>query len=220
MTNPIPFVTTLKDLHAMKGVTTMGEAPLLDAKDAKELPNYGTADLVALPADFAKDAKDAKELPDWVVTIDLYDYVTLWNTESGNTYKLKSEGAAGGRADGYGAGWNYQGKLYFSHNAQHAKGESEKGVFEIMKDSINLDKASINVQCNGALCDQKGVVPADVGVKLEKVGNSAKTNKNDGANCLNAPSPWPHECKPPKIDVPPVDGKCPKGSTMHKKPKH
>jgi len=65
----------------------------------------------------------------------------------------------------WGAGWTYGGKVFFAHN----RGE---GVFEVPIDKINLKV--------------KSAAP----VVLARIGKSAPSGFNDGANCMKASNPW------------------------------
>jgi len=90
---------------------------------------------------------------------------------------------------GFGAAWNYNGRLYFTHNAG-------SGVYE-----VNVDQLS----------SAEGAAP----VKVKKVGISAKTGWNDGLNCIFVdppPFPEPGDCEFGFEEVEPVGGACPEGS--------
>jgi hypothetical protein len=94
-----------------------------------------------------------------------------------------------GETIGFGAGWNFKGRVYFS-------GNSGAGVYEI-------PVATMDVYAGA--------------VMLKKVGVSEETAKNDGMNCMNAETPFlPPEagCGNDYLEVPAQeeDGSCPAGS--------
>jgi hypothetical protein len=90
---------------------------------------------------------------------------------------------------GFGAGWNFQDEVFFSRN-------NGDGVFQINSNSIDIKNKNY---------------------RMRVVGRSAKTNQNDGMNCMDAEPPFPGECPSPKFEVPPIVNKrgktkCPKYS--------
>jgi len=104
----------------------------------------------------------------------------IWLDEEGN------EKPPGG---GFGAAWNYNGKLYFAHNGG-------KGVFQIHVDDLDV---------------MEGAVP----IKAKRVGISEVSGQNDGVNCIEVtPPPFPDrgDCPFANEEVEPVDGECPEGS--------
>lgn len=185
--NPTPWLHIIENVHTLDGFKDLTDAglPIWEKANfpipATKLVGSGTADIVALPANFDKSGR-----ADYVILLDSDSYLILYQTKTKKIYKLKSEGASTGVKWGYGAGWNYKGKLYFSAN-------NGDGVYQIDKKSIKLEKDGLD----------------EVGVRLTRVGKSASTTRNDGANCLDQESPWPGECKDPQIDIPPVNGECP-----------
>lgn len=76
----------------------------------------------------------------------------------------------------YGAGWNFQNRVFFASNRG-------SGVYE-----IELNSNITNGLKNG--------FPDDFQLYLKKIGLSAPVGQNDGFNCMNAPSPWITETVP------------------------
>jgi hypothetical protein len=92
-------------------------------------------------------------------------------------------------SDGFGAAWNFKGRVYFS-------GNSGAGVYEVPVATMNVNSGSVLVK---------------------KVGDSAATSKNDGMNCMDVESPFPPPpddgCGTDYEEVSALsDGMCPAGS--------
>jgi len=186
-TKPNSNLVVIKNLASMPGFASQ-DSPGLPQWNERDYPgvylNANTADIVANPGSYDGGAEteyvflmgiDAKLIV--VKTADTVDAFTVWTLTT-------SGGAPPGY--GFGAGWNFLGRLFFADNGG-------SGVYEIEKNTINL---------------------SDGTVSLKKVGASKATSMNDGANCLDAPSPWSGECDSPYVDVAPVDGTCPAGSVQ------
>jgi hypothetical protein len=181
-TNPKSTLRAIKDIAGMPGFKTQSEAPDL-TEEPKDLETTNTADIVALKGSFDGGAE-----AEYVLLLDSRAQLIVVKTaDSIADYHVVKKATMGAKTGGFGAGWNFQGRLFFAHNGG-------KGVYEIQKDTIKTSE------------DQK-----DVMVTLTKVGKSTATSLNDGTNCLEAPSPW---CEAGYVNVDPVDGKCPEGSTQ------
>lgn len=74
---------------------------------------------------------------------------------------------------GFGAGWNYQQSVFFSHNGVKDSNNimvKNKGVFKVVIDPAGFAANTATLQL---------------------VGDSDPTNLNDGGNCRDAEIPWP-----------------------------
>ena len=88
-----------------------------------------------------------------------------------------------------GAGWSYDGKVYFSDN-------NGTGVYQLLIDEFILPPVGTD---------------HDQTVKVKLVGLSDKTDSNDGMNCPDVEPPWPQGgCELGQFEIPPNDdGTCP-----------
>jgi hypothetical protein len=177
----------IKDLAGMDGFPTQSEAPVWTDQDYPPIPLESkiTADVVALKGSF-----DGGSEAEYVLLLDnAAQLIVVKTADSIKDYQVVIKATSGGPKKGtvFGAGWNFQGRLFFATN-------NGGGVYEIQKDTIKTSK------------DQESTI-----VTLTEAGLSTKTSKNDGANCLDAPSPW---CESGWVNVDPVDGKCPEDSTQ------
>lgn len=128
----------------------------------------GVADLVAINADL--DGEGEKDYILSVTTSRKLAVVTDNGSEEWTRKFITIEGIPSDAQGGFGAGWNFGGRVFFANNAG-------KGVYEINIGSIDLTTKP-----------QKAV-------DAERVGGSQRTVKNDGMNCMNigAPDPWEPE---------------------------
>jgi hypothetical protein len=146
-------------IDKLQGFQDQHDPSLTDWRHLEETPVTKVADWVAFKRDIPGAGK-----AEWLMGIEKgTGKVVLLNGETKKYKKLKATGLPDDRA-AYGAGWSYQGRLFFASNF----GE---GVYELNINSIDLKKKQ---------------------VYLEKVGDSAPTNYNDGLNCLKKapPSNW------------------------------
>jgi len=93
----------------------------------------------------------------------------LSGPNKGTSYKLTTKGFLNtcqpsdrNCDDGFGAGWLFRDRIFFSRN-------NAEGVFELDRSSVNVNQLTATVS---------------------KVGESTKTSKNDGMNCMTIESPW------------------------------
>ena len=121
---------------------------------------------------------------DWLIGFNAatpYDTMVVVKVSGSNApyavwFRVKLEGGgAPAYQIGYGAAWYYAGYPYFSSNAGN-------GVFQVMIDELNF----INEGTCGTACQWDGTK-----VTIKNIGQSVPTGTNDGANCMQAPTPFP-----------------------------
>jgi len=163
------------------------------AVDTFKLPTYERGDLPSFQlngtstADIVADSGtyDGEGEAEYAFLLDTYNKLLMTKMppsqdEDAKSWELTATGLPLPMY-GYGAGWNFNGQLFFASN-------EGKGVYEIDKHSINIEEKTVS---------------------FRKVGESATTSLNDGANCLEAPSPW-QECAEGYEDVEVLpNGSCP-----------
>mmetsp|Transcript_107002 Transcript_107002/g.185008 ORF Transcript_107002/g.185008 Transcript_107002/m.185008 type:complete len:707 (-) Transcript_107002:89-2209(-) len=99
------------------------------------------------------------------------EFTKTWNM----AYKMPN-GKLGGKEDTWGAGWNFNGKVFFAIN-------DGKGVYQIDMKKLRYSYLSK---------DKKEYRP----FPLKKIGASAAGGFNDGINCMSSPDPWVTSCLP------------------------
>jgi len=159
-------IVVAPDLAAQPGYTDLkaDKKKLLDlGKAPKTQPDgwFQTSDLVAVQYDFGGTAGEGEYVMSAYgphLQVAKYD---LEKSEFSNSWKLD---VSPSRWDNvYGAGWNFNSRLYFASNRG-------SGVYEIPLDVIDLDS------------DEKIEMP-------KIIGNEASLN-NDGFNCMQMGSPF------------------------------
>mmetsp|Transcript_128919 Transcript_128919/g.234214 ORF Transcript_128919/g.234214 Transcript_128919/m.234214 type:complete len:736 (-) Transcript_128919:69-2276(-) len=159
------YLMVAEDLASQPGSETLDKKSLLDLRKGKSIRPQGwfsTSDLVAVEWDFEGAGGGEGEY-----VISAYGpslQIVKYNVESGKFGGSWVLDLSPARWDNvFGAGWNFNSKLYFASNRG-------AGVYEIPLADINLDS------------DEKIEMP-------KIIGNEATTN-NDGFNCMNLGSPF------------------------------
>lgn len=148
----IPLVHTMVDFAKV----TQDPAPTRHVISLTGLPITG--DLVALHRDF-----EGTGIATYVIGVMKGGKLLVIRvTQPQKKWVLVADGHEAGGVHFYGAGWNFQGKVYFANNQGH-------GVYEVLLDKINLNAGTAVVA---------------------KVGQSEPSRSNDGVNCLAAPPPF------------------------------
>lgn len=120
------------------------------------------------------------EEEEFVVSVNSWNVVIARLTGAKPTHWLLGIGRSiKGLTTNFGAGWYFAGHVFFSSN--HGL-----GVFE-----VPLEEVVLKDQCTGHSC---------YGLELSLVGESERTNNNDGLNCYGGGNPWttniqPFDCK-------------------------
>mmetsp|Transcript_86694 Transcript_86694/g.163426 ORF Transcript_86694/g.163426 Transcript_86694/m.163426 type:complete len:739 (+) Transcript_86694:60-2276(+) len=153
----------LTDLHTRKGFASKTDPGLWDLRqEEKQYPaNWaGTADVVVSFANL-----NGTGLQEYMFSpYGPYLQIAQYNLTAGNFSGSWVLNVSHGRWDNiFGAGWNFQGKLFFASNGG-------AGVYQIPLEDITLaDGASVN---------------------LTRIGSAEEAGKNDGFSCLATPNPW------------------------------
>lgn len=153
----------LRDLHTKKGFANKTDSGLWDLRqEQRQYPAKwrGAADVVVSSANL--NGTGVREY-----LFSLYGprlQIAHYNLTAGNFSSSWVLNISEGRWDNiFGAGWNFQGKLFFASNRG-------AGVYQIpLEDIVLADGASL---------------------KLTMIGSVEKSGDNDGFGCLAAPDPW------------------------------
>lgn len=159
---------------------TLEESPLLARN---ELGEIRMADIVVYHGDLEGKGTESE----YIIGLDFKNKKLFIAKDKDDTPFWILSTAGSSETKHYGAGWNFQGRVYFS-------GNTGSGVYEIPVAAINVN--------------------VDTSVMLKKVGESAKTGFNDGMNCIEAESPFPlppeGDCGDGYVEVPSNEnGQCP-----------
>lgn len=178
---------TAQGLARAQGFDNQGAGGLTDLSSApgSVYTGYGAwTDAVAITADLDKSGSDAE----YVLTFTGSKLQVIKASGNEAQYDSWVLPASSQYKEGWGAGWSYNGSVYFANN-------DGLGVYEIPLAAIDLGtKANIDVK---------------------HVAASDKLTKNDGMNCMRAPNPWTSSCRTlgNYHEVPTTKyGTCPKNS--------
>jgi len=165
----------LKDVDKVPGVTKAFNPKMTDYSKGKLVRAKGfrsAADMVVVKKNLGMGEAE------YVIILNK-GYLMIAKSDGGkftstSVRRYIMGGKKGSGQDKFGAGWSFSGKVFFAHN----KG---KGVYQIDLTKLNLKQRASNFA-------------------LKKIGKSAPSGFNDGANCMNAADPWktgvlPIDCK-------------------------
>jgi hypothetical protein len=187
-------VIAIRNIHLLQGYSSQDaeELPVLSPSthdvSYSKLPGKG-GDFVVANGDFDNSGINAE----WLFMMQNDFSLSLGKVVGSDvrgmlTWKLKQDKFEAGplKAQTFGAGWSYQGEVYFARN-------NGEGVFHVHKESLDLTNKKFQVA---------------------KRAESKPTNKNDGMCCMEHTPVFYGSCPPPEYETIPVDGQCPPGSRV------
>lgn len=178
-------VYTIRDVVDMKGYSDQNAGGLADLSTASgsTYASWGHIDdIVAVAADIDGSGEEVEYLISYIGD----KLVVVKATGAETDYKGWIVPASGTYAGGWGAGWTYNGEVFFANN-------DGLGVYTIPLGQIDLE--------------------SNTKVTVKHVGPSNPTANNDALNCIDSPVPWLTKCKTSYHEVFADDrGECPWGA--------
>jgi len=174
----------VRDIHTLQGFSSQnGNLPKLVTK-LGDGPGPAVQDLVAWTGDLEGNGVEEE----WVFALASSKKLLVIKDRGGSAQFWRLDTIGNEETIGFGAGWNFKGKVYFA-------GNSGDGVYYVPTEVMTIQ---------------------DSAVLVKKVGESEATRTNDGMNCMSYDSPFPPPepgCGSSLSEVPAqVDGSCPPGS--------
>jgi len=189
----VQHMLTIEGLDSFVGHAGHDSPGLPDLSDSDLRPtSLGATSWIADMAVVPLDLDGSGQIADYAFMLDRDGdmYVVKVGSPSNTVWKLKAsaDGLVPAKAEGFGAAWSYEDKIFFASNVG-------RGIYEVDLASIDLNALTVD---------------------LKWVGKSDPTTNNDGMNCLASVSPWPEQgdCADGFVEVDAVDGVCPTGSTQ------
>lgn len=163
LADPHAGFIVLKDVHKMTGYTDKKDAFMPDMRDKKRIYPPGwhsAADIVVTYADLNNTGVAAYVMVLFGPHLQIAEYDPEADLFT-NAWKINVKPHRWDNV--FGAGWNFQSKVFFASNRG-------SGVYQVPMQNVT--------KTDGAW------------IELVKIGNSSKVADNDGINCMGAADPW------------------------------